>query len=106
VSRPPRPRRQRREQERALQKQVERAERAAAELPGGAPDRPIEVTSAAVVDTKARAVPCVRCGGSLEPRGDRASSTPRGVLREIELACRQCHGRRTLWFRIAPPAAN
>jgi hypothetical protein len=101
-----RPRRQRREQERALRKQVERAERMADELPGGAPERPIEVASASVVEPKARAVACVRCGGALEPRADRATSTPRGVLREIELACRQCHGRRTLWFRIAPQATN
>jgi hypothetical protein len=106
VSRPARPRKQRREEERTLRKQVERAERMADELSGGAPERPIDVTSASVIETKARAVPCVRCGGTLEPRADRASSTPRGVLREVELACRLCHGRRTLWFRIAPAAAN
>jgi hypothetical protein len=48
----------------------------------------------------------VRCGGDLELRGDRATSTARGVLREIAVACRRCHAPRTLWFRVRTPAAN
>ncbi len=83
-----------------------RVERAARALPGGAPDHPIEVASAAVVELKARAAPCLRCGGHLELRRDGAASTPRGVLRQIELACRLCHAPRTLWFRVAPAASN
>ena len=101
-----RPRRKRREQERALRKQVRRTEALAGDLPGGSPDQPIEVTSASVVEGKARATPCVQCGGALDLRGDRATSTARGVLREIALVCRLCHAPRTLWFRITPPAAN
>jgi hypothetical protein len=106
VARPPRPRRKQREQERALRKLVRRTEGLAGELPGGAPERPIDVASASVVDGKARATPCIQCGGDLELRGDRATSTARGVLREIAVACRRCHASRTLWFRIPPPAAN
>jgi len=101
-----RPRRKRREQERALRKEVRRTEALAGELPGGAPDRPIDVTSASVVDGKARATPCIHCGGELDLRGDRATSTARGVLREIALICRRCHAPRTLWFRTGPAAAN
>jgi hypothetical protein len=106
VARPPRPRRKQREEERALRKLVRRTERLAGELPGGAPERPIEVVSASVVEGKARATPCFQCGGDLELRGDRATSTARGVLREIALVCRRCHVPRTLWFRITPPATN
>ena len=106
MPRPPRPRRAARERDRALRKEVRRAEQLAGELPGGSPDHPLEVASASVVDTKARATPCIQCGGELEPRGDRASSTARGVLRAITLACRRCQAPRTLWFRIAPTAAN
>ena len=101
-----RPRKQRREQERALRKDVRRIEREVASGPGGAPEHPIAVASAAVVELRARATPCAQCGGDLELRGDRASSTPRGVLREIEAACRRCHARRRLWFLVTPPGAN
>jgi len=101
-----RPRKKRREQERALRKLVRRTEGLAGELPGGSAQRPIDVASASVVEGKARATPCIQCGGDLELRGDRATSTGRGVLREIALVCRLCHAPRTLWFRITPPAVN
>jgi hypothetical protein len=106
VARPPRPRRQQRERDRALRREVRRVEQLAGKLPGASPDNPIDVASASLVETQARATACVQCGGELELRGDRATSTPRGVLREIALACRRCHAPRTLWFRITPPAAN
>jgi len=64
------------------------------------------VTSAAVVETHARSTPCPQCGGDLELRSDRATSTTRGLLRELALVCRLCHAPRTLWFRIRPPSAN
>ena len=101
-----RPRRKRREAERALRKHVRQTEALAGELPGGAPDRPIDVASASVVEGKARATPCLQCGGELDLRADRATSTARGVLREVALACRRCHAPRTLWFRVAPRATN
>src|SRR5262245_36193136 len=85
VARPPRPRRKQREQERALRKQVARTESLAASLPGGSPELPIDVVSAAVIETKARGTPCVQCGGELDLRGDRATSTARGILREISV---------------------
>jgi hypothetical protein len=103
---PPRPRRTRRELERALRKQARRTEQLADKLPGASPEHPIDVATAAVVDGKARGAPCVQCGGALEPRGDRATSTARGVLREVALRCRICHTPRTLWFRVAPRADN
>jgi len=101
-----RDRKQRRERERALRKTVRIRERAAAALPGGAPEHPITVPSAAVVEVRARGTACAQCQGELQLQGDRATSTSRGVLREIEAVCRRCHTHRTLWFLIAPPAAN
>jgi len=101
-----RERKTRREQERALRKTVQRLERAAAALPGGAPGNPVTVSSAAVVETRARATPCALCRGDLELRGDRATSTPRGVLGELQAVCRRCHAPRTLWFLIAPSLAS
>ncbi len=106
MARPPRPRRQKRSDDRALRKEVRRTEALADKLPGGSRDTPIEVDSAAVVEPKARATPCVQCGGELDLRGDQASSTPRGLLREIDLVCRRCHAPRTLWFRVAVRGPN
>jgi len=85
---------------------VRRIERLAGELPGGAPERPIEVSSSSVVELKARATPCPQCTGQLELKGDRAESSARGVLRAVDLVCRRCHATRTLWFRIAAPGMN
>lgn len=105
MSRPPRPRRQQREQQRVLRKSVRQLERLAAELPGGSPERPIDVASASVVETKARAIPCVQCETvEMQLLGDRATSTPRGVLRELAMVCRQCHAARAVWFRVAAGA--
>jgi hypothetical protein len=101
-----RPRKQRREQERAMRKVVRQVERVAAASPGGGPDNAIVVTSVAVIETRARQTPCVQCGGELELRGDRAQSTPRGVVREIDVVCRRCRAPRTLWFVVAPASAN
>jgi hypothetical protein len=105
MPRPPRPRRQQREQQRALRKTVRQLERLAAEMPGGSPERPIDVAAASVVETKARAIPCVQCDAiEMELRGERATSTARGVLRELAMVCRQCHAARAVWFRVATGA--
>jgi hypothetical protein len=106
VSRPPRARRKQREQERAHRKQVARTESLAGKLPGGSPEQPIEVAAAAVIETRARGTACVQCGGELELRGDRATSTARGIVREIAAVCRRCHAPRTLWFRVVPSSTN
>jgi hypothetical protein len=105
MSRPPRARRQQREQQRALRKTVRQLERLASELPGGSPERPIDVASASVIETKARAIRCVQCDAiEMELRGDHASSTARGVLRELAMVCRQCHAPRAVWFRVVTGA--
>jgi hypothetical protein len=103
---PPRPRRQRREQERALRKNVREVERLARQLPGATPESPLEIEAPGIAEIQARATPCPQCGGELELRGDRADSTPRGVLRELSLVCRLCHAPRHLWFRVRPASAN
>jgi hypothetical protein len=89
-----------------LRATVRRIERMAGELPGATAERAIEVGSSSVVELKARATPCLQCAGQLDLKGDRAESTARGVLRAIELVCRQCHAPRTMWFRIAAPGPN
>ena len=100
MTKPDRARKRRREDERAARKVVRETERLAAGLPGGDAARPIDVASASIVEVQARATPCVQCGGELDVRGDRATSTARGVLREMEMACRRCHARRSLWYLV------
>jgi len=105
MPRPPRPRRQQREEQRTLRKSVRQLERLAAELPGGSPQRPIDVAAASVVETRARSIQCVQCDAiEMELRGDRATSTARGILRELAMVCRQCHAARAIWFRVATGA--
>jgi hypothetical protein len=102
----PRPRKRRRERERALRKEVLQVERLARQLPGATAEDPIEIDAPAVAEIKAVATPCPQCGGELEVRGERADSTPRGVLRELSLACRRCHAPRHLWFRVRVSSPN
>jgi hypothetical protein len=97
---PERARTRLRQEQRLARKQVKQTARLGTMLPGGAADRPIEVTSAAVIEVRARARRCLHCDGELELRGDRATSTARGVLREVTLLCRRCHAPVCLWFRV------
>jgi hypothetical protein len=106
AKKPPRPRAERREHERALRKGVRKTEVMARALPGGSPGAPIDVATSSLVEPQARATRCPQCDGDLDVRADRAESTPRGVLRQLDLVCRLCHAPRTLWFRVAPQLAN
>lgn len=67
---------------------------------GGAPERPIEVDAANVVEIRAVGVPCPRCEGE-QRVAEHAAVTVGGMrLREARLVCRQCGSRRSLWFRL------
>jgi len=71
--------------------------------PGGAPERPLDVTTAAVIEPKAESLPCPRCNGHFEVKEHEAHLGP-ARLRELKVACRFCGDRRSLWFRINPPS--
>lgn len=102
----PSPRSARREAERALEQLRADRERLFALEPGGDGARPIHVSSAAVIEGQAIAVPCPRCGGAHELT-EHAAVTLHGVrLREAKLRCRQCGSRRSLWFKIVPVTLN
>ena len=87
----------RREQERAARRLVRDREKLAALSPGGSEEHPIHVTSAAVVEGRARATPCVQCEGEYRVREHAA--VPSGV-RRVAVTCQRCGTRRTLWFRL------
>jgi hypothetical protein len=76
--------------------------------PGGSPGRPLEVTSAAVVEARATRVRCPRCEGELRVQEHAAKTlnasgreAPDGVpLRVLSLACFQCGKPQRLFVRI------
>lgn len=97
-----RPRTARRALEQKARKLVHHLERLAAEAPGGSEERPIEVTSSAVIELRAKATPCPQCGGELDVLEHEAL---RGS-RPVRVKCRLCHSPRTIWFRLISPQAN
>lgn len=75
---------------------------------GGAPDRPIEVTSASIIEPQASSMPCAACGAqglrvdehvavTLEGGGP---SEPARRLRVVHVNCQRCGTRREVFFRI------
>jgi len=98
-----RPRTSRREAERAARKLVQDREKLALLSPGGTPERPITVTSTAVIEPRIENMQCVQCGGQYKVREHEA---PASGLRRVDVTCRQCSAPRTLWFRLAPDDPN
>lgn len=93
----------RRAQERATRQLVRDREKLAALVAGGSIERPIEVTSSAVIETRVRAMPCPQCEGPLDVVDHR--STGKG-MRALDVKCRTCGVPRTLWFRIVSDEPN
>lgn len=74
--------------------------------PGGSPERPIVVESAAVVERRAESVPCPDCEGSMRASEHDAITHQDVLLRKVSLTCRSCGAALALFFRIAVPLAN
>jgi hypothetical protein len=68
--------------------------------PGGSPERPIDVGTAALIEPKARSMPCPRCEEPFDVASHEAHADDRGRLREVALDCRTCGTKRSAWFRI------
>ncbi len=74
--------------------------------PGGAPERPISVVSAAVIETRTRDTPCAVCEAGLDLQEHEAFTVDGVSLRRTRSVCKQCHATRMLWFRIDPLRSN
>jgi hypothetical protein len=96
-------RKHRRQQERELKKEIRERQRLALSGPGGAPDRPLTVASAAVIEGRARSTPCIQCAGELDLREHAAELVDGRSLRRVDLRCRRCDAPRQLWFCIVTP---
>ncbi len=74
--------------------------------PGGHPERPLEVASAAVVELRAEGFLCPDCGGAQRCSEHRAEVVQGRSLRVVELSCRSCSAQLTLYFLIVEPLLN
>lgn len=101
----PRPRTARRAAEQEVRRLVRKLDRLESDLPGGAPARPLAVSSASVVEVRARAERCLACQGELALRAHEADGPDR-QLRRVDLMCTACRRPRRLWFRIELPTSN
>ena len=94
---------ERRERERAARQLVRDREKLANLSPGGAPERAIDVESAAVIEGRVRSMPCAQCEGAYRVLDHRAEGAG---LRAVDARCERCGTPRTVWFRIVRRAPN
>lgn len=64
--------------------------------PGGSPERPLGIESASVVESRALALGCGRCGGELRLEDHAALQG----LRRVRARCRSCGALREVWLRL------
>jgi hypothetical protein len=83
------------------QKLVRDLDRLARLEPGGAPERPLMITSPAVVDLLAVAKPCPLCGGSLRLEEHAAAEIAGTRLRVAHVTCTTCRERRAFYYRLS-----
>jgi len=89
--------------ERALRREHDRELRWLESARGSSASRPIEVTSAAVIEPRTAALSCPRCGGEYRIH---EHTRPVPGLRKVDVACRHCSTPRSLWFRLVDRAFN
>jgi hypothetical protein len=91
---------ERRARERAVRGLVRDRERLARLEPGGSSERPIEVVAPSVIDIRVRSMRCPQCDGEYSLDDHQA---PSSGLRRVDVTCRLCHVKRSLWFRLGSP---
>lgn len=72
--------------------------------PGGSQERPIDVSTPALVEPRARTVHCPRCDEPFTVEAHEARADDHARLREAQLRCRLCGYTRSLWFRVVAPS--
>lgn len=91
-----RARTERRKMDRDREKLADAREQLARISPGGSPERPLVVESASVVEPRALALGCARCGGELRLEDHAAVQG----LRRVRARCRPCGAVREVWLRL------
>lgn len=98
-----RKRTERRIAERAAVKGAKERLALAERLPGGAPDHPIRVKSASLVEPTALGTPCVVCGAHMLLVDHEARVIGGTSLRVVTCKCHDCGTRRALYLEIVAP---
>lgn len=103
-----RSRTERREREREAQKIARARVKLATLEPGGAPEHPIDVDSASVIEPHAVSLPCAACGERAVRADEHVAVTLEGErrLRVVRARCASCGHRRDVWFRIGTALLN
>jgi hypothetical protein len=65
--------------------------------PIGSRDRPMPVTTTAVIEPRVKRSHCPHCGGEFRLLDHEA---PAPALRRVDVMCRQCSAPRSFWFRV------
>lgn len=101
-----RARTERREAERAAEKVAKQRVKLASLEAGGSPGRPIDVTTASVIEPQARSMACPRCGaeGVARVAEHEARAIEGRWLRVVRLACPRCGTERLVYFHIVQPS--
>lgn len=86
----------------ALRKENSR-EQLLALQPGGTRERPIEVSSAAVIEPRVANLSCPHCGGTYRLHEHEREAPS---LRRVDAGCRVCSAPRSIWFRLVPDELN
>jgi hypothetical protein len=101
------PRAERRAAQRSSDKLARQRERLAALEPGGSPERPLDVSSASLVESRALSQPCLRCGAAETRLDEHAAASAGGhILRTVRTRCGRCGVPRTLYLRVVATGPN
>lgn len=96
----------RRAQDRARGKLAQDLERLFRLGPGGSAERPIEITSPAELEGKARSLPCPICDGELRVLEHTAETVGTARLRVAKVVCTACRAERSIYFQLAGARLN
>jgi hypothetical protein len=97
---------ERREKDRATAKLGKDLERLWKLGPGGAPDRPIVITSPSEVETQARSTRCPICHGELKIEEHVAETLGSARLRVARVVCVICRAPRSIYFQLRATTLN
>jgi hypothetical protein len=98
-----RSRKERREVQREAVKDARRRLSVAARARGGAPDLPVVVESASVIEPIASSTPCVACGEHVRVIDHEAKTIAGNAVREVTVKCVMCGVARKVYFAIQAP---
>jgi hypothetical protein len=77
-----------------------------ADRPGGAPDRPLRVASAAEIEPRAQREPCPWCAGNLHVAAHEVQEHQPELLRRVTSKCGTCGRTLVTWFHVDTPLVN